>query len=79
MMGGIKKTHIENEEADGFKKGDGVKLKVGGPLMIIDEIIKSSVSNRHDHDHARCVWFDKLKHKMGVFSLHTIEKVSDRS
>jgi len=61
---------IDNE----FKKGNYVKLKIGGPAMIIDEIVNGG--GTVGTIHAKCVWFDKLKHKTGLFSYHTIRKIT---
>lgn len=53
---GTTNPHIE---LDGFKDGDMVRLKSGGPAMTIKTI--------HYGSTATCVWFDNGERKEGVF------------
>jgi uncharacterized protein YodC (DUF2158 family) len=53
-----------------FKVGDIVKLKVGGPKMIVDSI--------SDYDGTvRCQWFTGSKLNHGSFAPGTLELVTD--
>ncbi|MFV0571154.1 MAG: DUF2158 domain-containing protein [Xanthomarina gelatinilytica] len=52
---------------DEFKKGDLVRLKSGGPVMTVYEVLRGNVS---------CTWFDKNdEQQYSKFSNETIEKV----
>ncbi len=55
-----------------FNVGEKVRLKSGGPVMVIDHI------GQHTADHrATCVWFDGTKQCQGVFALATLLHVTD--
>lgn len=57
-----------------FTDGNVVRLKSGGPAMVIDEIVHGGGTIKTVH--ARCVWFDGLKNKLGSFGLHSIKKLT---
>jgi uncharacterized protein YodC (DUF2158 family) len=55
---------------ENFKPGDFVKLRVGGPKMIVDSI--------NDYNqHASCQWFSGSKLNHGTFAPETLEKVAE--
>ncbi len=51
-----------------IKAGDLVRLKAGGPDMVVEAV----TGNR-----AICVWFDKAKHNSESFALETIGTKND--
>jgi uncharacterized protein YodC (DUF2158 family) len=52
-----------------FKSGDLAKLKSGGPLMTISEII--------DDEEAICIWFIQDERKEATFEICTLTKVNE--
>lgn len=54
---------------ESFKSGDFVKLRVGGPKMIVDSI------SQFDGD-VTCQWFSGSKLNHGTFAPETLEKVA---
>ena len=55
----------------GFKIGDVVTLKSGGPAMTVDEVSKMSEGGK---DCIKCYWFDpKMQLKNGEFSPASLE------
>lgn len=56
----------------GFKAGDVVQLKSGGPKMTIKGIGKYGLGAKEDS--ALCVWFEKNTHKEALFDLATLTK-----
>jgi uncharacterized protein YodC (DUF2158 family) len=54
----------------GFKAGDVVQLKSGGPDMTIEDIDKYGPGTTTDS--AKCVWFEGMKRKDGLFELATL-------
>ncbi|MEA3000715.1 MAG: putative small protein [Sphingomonadales bacterium] len=51
----------------GFKAGDLVKLKAGGPKMVVEELLSMTVPK------ARCSWFAGAKHNKELFALASLE------
>lgn len=60
-------TTEENPMADGFEKGEVVKLKSGGPKMTVH-------SEKHRSSKLICVWFDGTERKSGSFHPETLKK-----
>lgn len=56
--------------ADGLNRGDLVKLKSGGPEMVID-----SIESGADAMVAVCVWFEGTKTRKDSFGFHLLERV----
>jgi uncharacterized protein YodC (DUF2158 family) len=52
-----------------FNSGDTVMLKSGGPLMTVEQYVKTQ-----DAHLVRCVWFDGNTEKYGAFPEATLEK-----
>ena len=57
---------------EGFKVGDIVQLKSGGPKMTIDTIGKFGMGSTNDR--AKCVWFEGTKRMEALFELPTLSK-----
>lgn len=49
-----------------FNPGDIVRLRSGGPNMMVERVVASSVL---------CVWFEDGRRRKGRFTFDTIEKV----
>lgn len=56
----------------GFKPGDVVQLKSGGPKMTVKSVERHGAVTT---DNARCVWFDGHQNIENVFDLTVIELV----
>lgn len=54
----------------GFKEGDVVRLKSGGPSMTVELIDETTLQ-------ISCVWIDKGKQQRGNFAPATLMKVPD--
>ena len=59
----------EKELRGGFRVGNVVLLKSGGPAMTVMRLTKNS--------HIECVWFDDRECKHGVFAATEITKVAE--
>ncbi len=50
-----------------FMKGDQVRLKSGGPVMVVDDLTPVGVC---------CIWFDqRQRRRSGVFDAAILERV----
>ena len=58
--------------AEGFKVGDIVQLKSGGPKMTVTE---DKVGIRNDH--VRTNWFAGSKHESGMFPIESLVPATD--
>jgi len=73
---------MENETK--LKNGDSVKLKSGGPVMTINEIVEQPFF-REEGDPIRlpiyvnCSWFDKSKLMSAKFHIDAVELVKQDS
>lgn len=57
----------------GFKPGDKVQLKSGGPTMTVDKLITQGFES----DKYRCQWFSGSNLKQGYFAYDSLKKVDD--
>jgi len=64
------------EEFMGFKEGDIVKLKSGGPEMTIEKIGQKKTGN--EEFFARCVWFENDQSKDENFILESLILASEK-
>ena len=56
-------------QTDGFKVGDIVRLKSGGPAMTVQEVLGES--------RFRCQWFGGRKLESGVFPIQSLVAAPD--
>ncbi len=66
--------------ADGFNKGDLVRLRSGGPIMTVDLIGPRYSTNAEDE--AQCSWFETVRGRQvrnqDWFALTSLVKVNER-
>lgn len=63
-------TTEENPMADGFEKGDVVRLKSGGPKMTVH-------GEKHRSSQLICVWFDGSERKYASFAPESLKKMDE--
>jgi uncharacterized protein YodC (DUF2158 family) len=57
-----------------FNVGDVVRLKTGGPKMVLEDL----VSGGRENPKAKCKWFDRKKACAEEFSLSSLERVRSK-
>ena len=61
-----------------FQSGDVVRLKSGGPCMLITALGDASGWTMSPSHTASCLWFEGQKQQETVFDVALLEKVSSR-
>jgi uncharacterized protein YodC (DUF2158 family) len=57
-------------KGSGFKTGDLVQLKSGGPIMTVGACSRATLDNE---DNVQCVWFSGSKHQTAWFREDSLE------
>lgn len=60
-----------------FKKGDIVKLKSGGPKMVVEGFRMNIFNSTIDYEQVQCTWFNNDEKKTEFFDSNVIEVINE--